>query len=513
VELFLNQLERLAGGDWASIENLSASLDGWRVATDEEVSQFAELLHTVAGCRDLDRITPLLARALENLAICQSGSARSELPKAALSSLLAAYRKLPGDNELRAHILRVLAADGGTAALAEFARLLVEDPPTKSQHATLALVSLAHHPRLDVRAVYPGLLDAVAQRSVAAALLDVTNYLVRTGRLDAHPAKDRVARLATLAQAVTAELEKLEARQFDTATSETVAESVELAVALCETLAQVGDRSVLGKLTPMLELKHRRLQAEAASALARLGEKRGLDHLAALAEHAAIRSRALAYLEELAEIERADEQFRSPQARAEGDAAAWLADPYRYGFPPQTLELVDSRRQFWPGYDDPVDCFLFRYLYPLPHGDLAGIALAGPDVDSFEADSAQLEPEDLYGLFASRAIEHDDCFETPTEHFDEWHIELEKQVASRLASLGYTHIVPVLLGNFFDKQLMAFEAAKNGIAGTAIVDLDPQIDEADGVDWIAAGSTPRPMTAQEAYGIHIGRLLLRSFNA
>ncbi|MCG8585101.1 MAG: HEAT repeat domain-containing protein [Pirellulales bacterium] len=509
MQSFLNQLARFAVGDTDNVETLVESVDEWRDASDADVNRLFEMLPEIVVESDLRRITPVLVRAMDQVAMRQEAGG-SPLTERTRQLLAETYRKLPSENELRPHILRVLVALGDPHSLAEFAELVASDPPTKPEHATLALVPIVQNRAIDPTSLYPRLLDGVAHRSAATAILDVTNYLVRHRRLEAHPAIDRAPRLAKLLEGVTAQLEKLEKTQLDPEARQTVGDSVELAVALCDTLALTEDRSVVGKLMPLLELRHRRLQAEAASALARLGEEQGLDHLAALAEHAVVRTRALAYLEELDSLERVDEEFRSADARAEGDLAAWLAEPAQFGFPPQRIELVERRQMFWPGYDDPVECFLYQYVYPTPQGDLIGIGIAGPEVHSFSADMHELEPDDMFAAFAGWTVDHEDCREIPAAALTGPQRTRIEQAVSELESLGYTRVEPVHMAQFFGKELAALTAESKGQPGTAIFDFDS--DSESRVHWIAAGSASRPIDADLAYKIHIGGVLLKSFN-
>ena len=52
-------------------------------------------------------------------------------------------------------------------------------------------------------------------------------------------------------------------------------DGVGLAVALCDALAQIGNKEAIGKLYQAMDLSHRRLRTEAAAALAKLGEEAG----------------------------------------------------------------------------------------------------------------------------------------------------------------------------------------------------------------------------------------------
>ena len=514
MDAYLEQLERFAAGESSVAEELADNVDQWRSASDEDVAKLAEMLPELIAGGDLDRITPLLVRTAENLSI-RARSTTTSPGASTIEGLAAAYRKLPQNNDLRPHILRVLATSADADSLKQVTELLVEDPPAKPEQTTLAMVPLVQNKQLNAELLYPKLMDAVAHRSAATAVLDVTNFLVRNNRLTSHPAADRAARLATLLEGVTSELEKLEQPPADsnedrTEQARTVSESVELAVSLCDTLALAGDKSIVGKLYPLLELRHRRLQAEAASALARLGEDAGLDHLAGLAEHSVVRTRALAYLDELGAMDRADEAYRTAESRAEGDLVCWLAEPQQFGFPPQTVTLVESRELHWPGFDDMVECFLFQYVYPTPQGDLIGIGLSGPGVHSFAADLHELSPDDLFGAFAGWATEHEDCGVVPAEALDGPRDTRMQQAAAELVSLGYSGVEPVQMGLFFGKEYPVLTADRNGESGAAVVDSEAEGDAR--IAWFPTGSTARPIPPELVYQIYIGKILLQSFN-
>src|SRR5439155_443086 len=105
-------------------------------------------------------------------------------------------------------------------------------------------------------------------------------------------------------------------------------------------------------------------------------------------------------------LDRADEADQTPLARAEGDLAHYLAQPSLFGIPPAAIELVDQRRQRWPGCDQPVDCFLFRYEFHLGERILSGIGMAGPILHAMRADLSDLSPLDIYAAYAGWCSEH-----------------------------------------------------------------------------------------------------------
>ncbi len=342
------------------------------------------------------------------------------LEAADLDRLVQVYRGLGAESPLRHHLLRTLAAEGSDASLTAFADLFADDPPAQADHAAVACVPLLQRPTRRMAVLFPRLLDALQRPATAALVLDIANDLTRRGLIDKHPARARLAELLPLLGGLIEGLRRLEEdpRQAAAAPADVqrqIAETVALVAPLCEALALIGDASAVGKLYQALSLGHRRLRAVAAGALARLGEKAGLEALAELAAEPVVRSLALQSLNELGESQRVPPRFRSPAALAEGELAAWLAQPTRFGLPPNELELIDASRQPWPGYDEPVECYLFHFEYHFPQGEFSGVGIAGPITHAFYADLEDLPPEDVYALYAGWSVEHDEISETPAE--------------------------------------------------------------------------------------------------
>jgi len=421
-----------------------------------------------------------------------------------------AYRELPRESPGRGALLCALAADGGPAALAEFAELVIDDPPDRLQDASLAFVPLFQGRPEAAAALFPRLLDALAQPAIAGLVLDLANHLTRRGIVRPHPATPRVARLAELFADLIQRLQKL-AEQPEAFVSlprdlgEQLAHGITLAISLCDALALIGDRSVAGKLRSALELGHRRVRTEAAAALARLGEEEGIETLVALAAEPAVRTRALAYLAELGLLDRAPAEFRTAAARAEGEFVDWLAQPTAFGLQPQELDLIDSRRQWWPGYSDPVECFLFHYTYLLPGVEIDGVGIAGPVCNTFRADLSAWPVEDIYAAYAGWYAEHDEIREVPAEDLDAAQYTQVEVVAERLRELGYDQPRLVTLGHFFGSEHLVFAADHNGQRGTVII-------ENGQAEWFPAGSESRPLEPVVAYFMFKGRRLLRAFN-
>jgi hypothetical protein len=263
-------------------------------------------------------------------------------------------------------------------------------------------------------------LSALRSPLLAAPVLDLANFLTREKFVPRHPAADRADELIALLGEVAQSLSGLE--EEPTARGDSlqelsrrVAQGVALAVSLCDALAFIGDRGAIGKLYQALAVRHRRLRTEAAAALARLGEQQGAEELIALASEPIARLRVLAYAREMGLSERIEPQYATPEARAEAELCVWLAEPTQYGVPPTTCELFDHRMQPWPGFSEPVNCYLFQFQYvlTLPEGErsYSNIGIAGPLVHAFVADLGDLPPDDIYAAFAGWQAQHEEIRE------------------------------------------------------------------------------------------------------
>ena len=349
------------------------------------------------------------------------------------------------------------------------------------------------------------------RRPFEAGVLDLANYLSRRGIVKRHPAADRVQSLADLLGALVLRLQRIEEQPQEFAAAPRdltllVGEGVGLVVSLCDTLAQIGDPAVVGKLHQAADLAHRWVRTEAGAALARLGDKRGVVLLVELAAAPLVRSRALKYLEELGDLEQADAQYRTPVARAEGDLAAWLAEPSHFGIPPTSLTLIDERRQFWPGFETPVECFLFDAEFRHGPTSFSTIAIAGPLTHALAVDLEDLPPDDIYAVYAGWQAEHPDMQEVPADRlaFDQntaW-----QHLAEQLAAAGYRDVQLVKLTRFFEALHWVATARRGEVPGVVICD-------AGRVEWYTIVTPgPRALTATEFYYLHKGRQLLRTFN-
>lgn len=484
-----------------------------RTADGDQIRQLCQRL--------LERSAPLTPHADNLLATAFVQVARHQRegwtssaviePDATLCELTARlYRQLEPTGHARTQLLAWLATCRQPLPLATLADLLAESPPTDGHAVATLLSPLFQRRDYDPRPLFPRLLDGLAHASAAAAILDLANFVTREHLMRRHPAIERLDTLVTLLAGVVGRLGRLESAAGDEDLSVEEAEmqvneGVALAISLCDALALIGEKAVIGKLYQAMDLSHRRLRAEAAAALAKLGEQAGVDTLLALAAEPVVRLRVLAYAEELGLLDKVDEQYRSDQAEAEAELALWLSQPEQMGFPPTVCELMDTTTQAWPGYDEPVQCFLFRFSYR--HGDreFANVGIAGPLVHAFGVDLTDLPPEEIYAAFAGWHAEHDEIYEVDVEHLDEHQRTDVVRLSRRLSDAGCEAIEPVRLGWFLGEKTLLARVSREAVPGLAVV------DDSSVFFW-PRNAHRRALGPDEVYWIYKGRRFLRTFN-
>lgn len=358
------------------------------------------------------------------------------------------------------------------------------------------------------------MLDALANPELAAAVLDLANYLYRRGQMDPHPATPRVGELSQLAEAIVALLDSYQDSTPENPNEllerqEKVANGVPLAISLCDALALIGDERTIPTLEHMLALKHRRIRVEAAAALVRFGQEGAIAVLNDLAAEPSVRSRVLAYADELDVLEAIDVEYRSPVSEAEAQLISHLSEPTNMGLPPTTCELIDSRILSWPGYEEPRNCYLFRYSYQVidSHGQpttYSNVGISGPLSHAFHSDLSPLSVPDMYAAFAGWQAEHEEISEQPLQQRT-----IQPQVVldfiDRLANEDYENIEPLALANFFQDEILVARAEHESVSGAVVVDHAR-------TSWFPGSDADRAIGPAEAYAIYKGRRLLRSFN-
>ena len=478
-------------------------------ATDEEVEQ---LLAAMGACPSLAAgpADALCVGIFQQLRLRQGSLVLGKGARSMVPLLGDLYRQLGAASKARCHLLQLLAGDRAPVALRAFADLVAEDPPQDRSGVGIAFSPLFQRKDYDIGCLFPRLLGAIGHPAVAAAVIDLSNFVTREGLSAAHPAARRAPQLAALLGELAQRLASIEElshvdRQLLPQVSRQVDDGVSLAVSLCDALGLIGDESAVGKLYQVLSLQHRRLRTEAAAALARLGQEAGRESLIALAAEPVCRLRVIAYAEELGILDRIDEQYRTRPAQAEAELALWLAQPSQLGIPPTRLEIIDSRTQYWPGFDQPVECFLLRFIYQLAQAEYSNIGIAGPLTHAFAADLADLPLEDIYAAFAGWHAQHEEICELEVDALSAFERPEVARLERALRDRGYDAIQPLRFGYFFGERMLVARAVRNGCSGIAVAD-------AHDVQWHPSAGRQRPVGPHEASAIYKGRKLLCSFN-
>lgn len=452
--------------------------------------------------------------AVRMVALQQSASADDSAawPEVSTTLLREAYDQLEVHSPPAApHVLQMLATQRSSDAMHVLAEALISSPPEDWQAVGLALSPLWKTSPDLLEEFFEALGGEFVHPATMAVLIDLANYCTRTKRLEQHPWSAQRTRLEALLKNVVERLGKLEEspQEFGENVQEiqkTLSDSLALTVSLCDSLGIIGAAESKQVLTTALELSHRRVQTEAAAALTLLKDEVGKKRLLELATDRVARMRAVAYAEELGFVEEIAEEHRTPEAIAESQLAAWLAGSEQFGFPPSEMELLDTKSMFWPSFEEPQNCFLFRFDYQLPEGSMSNIGMAGPCTHSFTTDLGNLPTDDIYAAFAGWHVEHDEIYEVPATQLNRaQRIELEK-LSDLLNSEGIEQLAPIALAFFIGEVSLVAVGQRESQQVVAIT---------DGSELLCFQTSPNPksMSPEVALCIFRGRKMLRTFNS
>lgn len=241
------------------------------------------------------------------------------------------------------------------------------------------------------------------------------------------------------------------------------------------------------------------------SALARLHDESGAETLVSLAAESSVRLTVLAYAQELGLLDQIDAAYRSDEARAEAELVRVLSEPSHFGYPPSKCELLDVRKLCWPSYDEPVDCYLFKFSYTFPNGEYTNVGIAGPATHAFGNDLSILAPSEIYAAFAGWQAEHEEIQELEIDPANPHQATEVERYTRRLSDQGFTEIEPSFIGLFFGERSLIARVKFEGRPGFGVVS-DAEIH------WIPQVDSNRGLSAEVAYAIYKGKRLLRTFN-
>lgn len=509
LDVFEDALELLLGGE---ADPVSA---GWRLREVAEAStgHAAILLSQVAQREsELTLSDPAIVGGLLRVihtSILQSGpESIVQLPTEQIETIESSLPVGTPNQYLLLHLLAMIRSPESLNQLVTTLRLRA---PQKWFEAAQVLSPLMQHDDWPVDAFYPQALDLIEHPSMASPVLDLANYLYRKGRGgDQHPAASRLATLNSLLGEISGRLSKFEEdpRTFgddvDTVQAR-LGEAVALAVSLCDTVGLIGDEGSVGKLNQTVELKHRRVQCEAAGALAKLGDETGRARLIELTKDPAARLRAIHYADELGLGDSVPPSMRSDRATAESEVSLWLTQPQQMGVPPTGVEVVDQRRMLWPSFNDPVDVFLVRFEYNFGERVYSNVAITGPVTFAMSTDVADFAMTDIYAIYAGWHAEHNDIFAVAAEQLNDAQQRVMHGLQRHLEVNGYESLSPSLLGFFLDETAGVFMGTREGKPCAVVT------DGLETIDHPIAGRL-RPITPGDLFNLYKGRKMLRTFN-
>ncbi|HBP23467.1 MAG TPA: hypothetical protein DEA08_37530 [Planctomycetes bacterium] len=122
-----------------------------------------------------------------------------------------------------------------------------------------------------------------------------------------------------------------------------------------------------------------RVQLEAAWASVRVGSKAGVKLLKRACLDPRRAGVARAYLKELDLRDEIPEEAYDHDLLAQSELCLWLSHPHEYGRPPDSLEVVDKRRIYWPPAHEERDVWLIGFEYESTEEDRPqrGVGMVG----------------------------------------------------------------------------------------------------------------------------------------
>lgn len=394
-------------------------------------------------------------------------------PVAALLDEL--YRETPADAPLACLWLSWLAQTGDPLGVEYWTRAIIDRPPQSLEGITWAFQPLLAKPGLPHSLAERLFETGLADPLVAPAILDLFNHRFRRDSGRAHAAAEHCVRLTGLLRAVVHQMQRIEEGHLPpgesvAAVSQNVSNSVALTVSLCDTLGLCRHFPAEGSLRQALELKHRRIQTEAACALARLEIPCGIESLQRLAGEPVARLRVLAFAGELDLLDRIPAEHQSGRARAESRLAMWLAEPEQMGMAPSRIELIDERELAWPGFEQPVACFLFRFAYG---GQWSAHGLVGPCVHAFSRNTEWMTPVELLSAFAGWQTGHPELYVIPADELGRRQPRVLRDLLHSLERSDCDLPRPLVAGYCFGEWILIAEGHRGENQGLVAVDGGP----------------------------------------
>ena len=421
------------------------------------------------------------------------------------------YFATPPESELRCHLLQWLALGCEEKRLQHWMQLLADQPP---EHRSS--IALAFAPLMDVAVVPPEwllsdlIVGATGYSQIASAVYDLCNFYFRHDVIDWHPAEDRLEELDALLGQLYENLDKIESGQVNPridrqVLNRQVSDSVALMVSLCDTFALTKYEKASEHIAQAMSLRHRRVQTEAAAALARLGHQEGRDALVALVQDPVSRLRVLAYADEQGFLDQISLEYQGEIAIAESRLAIWLAEPDQMGLAPSRIELLDSREMYWPSYEHPIVCYLFRFWYGTAENAFSNVGICGPMTHALSADLNHLSHDDLYAAFAGWQTTHQEIFYLGVPQAEKLYASEMRRLNSVMLEHEIEDLAIETAASFFGEIVLIGRGTLDGQIGTAIADQQD-------ITWVPENNEAAPIDSGLAFSLWCGRRLLSTFN-
>ena len=435
---------------------------------------------------------------------------RTELDDQMRAALAELYAAVTPENNIRNNILYWLGTEASPASVLLWCNLITDIPPKNANGLIQAFTPMFQNPNISQEVFNKLTAKGISHPEIASASLDLMNFHARSGNLSSHPALQRAPQLTSLLGNVVQQMARVEegnvpADLSPQELSNRVSESVALTISLCDAIGLMDYQDGVGKLRQAMQLKHRRIQTEAAASLARMGVEEGRSSLCKLAEEPIARLRVLAFAEELDFLDEVPEEQQTEVAIAESQLAVWLAEPTQMSVPPSKLELLNNRELYWPSYEHPVQCYLFRFTYGTDPA-YSNVGIAGPVNHVFPNNIESLTLDDIYAAFAGWHAVHEEIYQLSLEQAHGMRGQELQVLLDKLREQEFDSSEPIFAGSFFGELVLVAEAVRNSEPVVVLV------DQADLFCFTSTSDEDR-IDPKMAYTIWRGRRFLEQFNS
>lgn len=224
---------------------------------DVDIDQMLESLAELSGGVSpniMDRGLEIIIRRLTETTDVDGESETPGDDPRRLNAISKLYVAVPPEARSRNYLLNWLATIGSEASLLRFSQLCIEAPPTCPSSIVVAFAPLLQHNRtFQVEYVFPELLGGLQHPSIAAAILDLANFVTRENRVQQHPAAGHADSLIRMLGMLTEQLAMLEEGKVPEGKapneiSRMVNDTVSLIASLCDSLSLIKAEDAIGKL-------------------------------------------------------------------------------------------------------------------------------------------------------------------------------------------------------------------------------------------------------------------------